>query len=443
MKPYPALFALPSLAIFASQVAGDGSAPTAIKKLAPNSHEKLLAEHLAFAAIPVLGPRDTVSSLWDEGQNRERDAAADSTTQRYRPAFARHLNHAESAYLRRAAARALLLHRREACPAGTSSCADIGSSDKCCQEGTYCVSVEDSSVGNIACCPDAASCGGGVGACPSGATSCSEDLGGGCCIPGYVCEGAGCVPSASATGLSSSASSTAVQDSTQEQAETTTTTTSVESTEEQATSTTTEIETTTTSEEPTTSEETTSSERATATETATTEDSTRTITGTATGGAPFRPISSETTASATDTSETQTGCPTGYYGCLATHGGGCCRTDRQCNTYDCPSPSTTLVSGGITIVLLATDAPPAAGAGAGDATSTCADGWFLCGRDAGTVAGCCPSDYSCGTASCFTVTASHTAKVQKEFPEADVATRCSPRALLVGAIGALCLLIVI
>lgn len=43
----------------------------------------------------------------------------------------------------------------------------------------------------------------------------------------------------------------------------------------------------------------------------------------------------------------------------------------------------------------------------------------MCGRDAGPRAGCCPSGYDCGTASCFTVEQSQTQVVQKEQPEKD------------------------
>ena len=139
-------------------------------------------------------------------------------------------------------------------------------------------------------------------------------------------------------------------------------------------------------------------------------------TGQATGGAPYRPVSSATEVTKTTASSaepTQTGCPTGFYGCLATHGGGCCRTDRDCQTHDCPAASsTTLVSDGVTIVVPITDVPAST-------TATCGDGWSLCGSNAGPVPGCCPSGYDCGTASCFTVTASQTAKVQKEFPTKD------------------------
>lgn len=60
--------------------------------------------------------------------------------------------------------------------------------------------------------------------------------------------------------------------------------------------------------------------------------------------------------------------------------------------------------------MLASDVPV-------QATSTCASGWFMCGSDAGDRPGCCPSGYDCGTASCFSVSASQTGSVQKEQPK--------------------------
>jgi hypothetical protein len=177
--------------------------------------------------------------------------------------------------------------------------------------------------------------------------------------------------------------------------------------------------------------------------------------GSATGVAPYRPISSSTSPSTdttTDTTtaapttfssggDTQTGCPTGYYGCLATHGGGCCRTDRNCQTYSCPplTPST-VVSDGKTIVVEATGTDGAAGS---SATSTCANGWFMCGSNAGPVAGCCPSGYSCGTASCFSAQASQTDSRAKELPKESGARSvpgCSAPGLLGGFMAMLIIL---
>ena len=74
---------------------------------------------------------------------------------------------------------------------------------------------------------------------------------------------------------------------------------------------------------------------------------------------------------------------------------------------------TTIVnSNGITVAVPATGVP-------GVSTGSCADGWFMCGREAGPVAGCCPSGYACGTASCTVREAGATATVAKELPGGD------------------------
>lgn len=72
------------------------------------------------------------------------------------------------------------------------------------------------------------------------------------------------------------------------------------------------------------------------------------------------------------------------------------------------------MSDGKTVVVPASDVPSAT-------TATCASGWFMCGSDGGARVGCCPSGYDCGTASCFTVSASQTGSVQKQQPKKDAA----------------------
>ncbi|RGP68112.1 gpi anchored [Fusarium longipes] len=397
-------------ALLPRQTAAESSSPTAIKKLAPGSNEKLLREHLAFDPLQVLSPRDAAAAALSFLDEQDEELLKLNGTQRfYRPAFAPHSEESRDGMLRRAAEALALLQRRSSCPKGMNICSNIDPEVKCCQEGTYCVDVGDSVVGGVACCPDGASCDGGVGSCPSDAASCPEELGGGCCIPGYVCQGLGCVPSSVATPTSTA------------QAPITTT---QEITEEPTVGPTTETEAeTTTEEEPTTVSE-AETETELGSETQGTATASTTATGSVTGIAPYRPTGTSVTTSSED-EETQTGCPTGFYGCLATHGGGCCRTDRNCDTHDCPAPSTTIVTDGATVVVLATDAPPAPGP-----SSTCAGGWFLCGTDAGPVPGCCPDGYECGTASCFTAIASETARLQKEFPEAATAGHEKPAVMM-------------
>lgn len=175
------------------QALAESGSPIAIRKVAPGSHDKLLREHLAFAPLHGLTPREAAAaaiSFLDEQDDKL--LSLNGTERFYRPAFAPHSEESHESLLRRAAEALALLQRRSSCPKGMNSCSDIDSEVKCCQEGTYCVNVGDTVAGGIACCPDGASCGGGVGACPDGATSCSAELGGGCCIPGYVCQGLGC-----------------------------------------------------------------------------------------------------------------------------------------------------------------------------------------------------------------------------------------------------------
>ena len=71
---------------------------------------------------------------------------------------------------------------------------------------------------------------------------------------------------------------------------------------------------------------------------------------------------------------------------------------------------TTIVNdNGVTVVV------PASGAPGPVTTGRCATGWFLCGGQG--EAGCCPSGYSCGTASCSVVVSGQgTATVAKERP---------------------------
>lgn len=148
---------------------------TAVKKLPLDAGQKLLAHHLDFA------PQDSCAA--------ELLPAINGTAGCLWPAYGRQLDDGR----RRGAAEAIaLLEKRSSCPANMNSCADRGHANKCCQEGTYCTDVPDVDVGRVACCPRGTQCGGQVASCPPDAVSCPQSLGGGCCIPGYVCRGFGC-----------------------------------------------------------------------------------------------------------------------------------------------------------------------------------------------------------------------------------------------------------
>jgi hypothetical protein len=84
-------------------------------------------------------------------------------------------------------------------------------------------------------------------------------------------------------------------------------------------------------------------------------------------------VTAMTTASASASSPSV--CPTGFYACSAVYQGGCCRVGRNCDTTSCPAPSSTIVvnSGGVTIVV------PASTSTAG----SCASGWSGCAASLG------------------------------------------------------------
>ena len=177
-----------ALLALVSEVAAEQPVATAIKKQLPNPNEKLFPDHLAFEALPQLAPYET-ANLWLDDDDED---SSINSTERYRPAFSNHFQNPEESLLRRAANVLRILQNRAACPSGMESCSSIGADNKCCPDGTYCTDVSSSDAGQVACCPDGATCGGGVANCPSDAVSCPADLGGGCCIPGYVCLGIGC-----------------------------------------------------------------------------------------------------------------------------------------------------------------------------------------------------------------------------------------------------------
>ncbi|OJK00478.1 hypothetical protein ASPACDRAFT_16756, partial [Aspergillus aculeatus ATCC 16872] len=259
-----------------------------------------------------------------------------------------------------------LLRRDFRCPSGTSNCTSIDRPDSCCSTDDTCVLVKDTGSGDVGCCPKGKTCSGTIGSCSEGYSSCPSSMGGGCCIPGYECVTGGCM-------------------------RVFTITVTVSSTVMLSTSTQTVAATTNTL---------------------------------STGDLipPARPTSVSTATSSSTSKTTSTAtvsvCPTGFYACSAYYQGGCCRTGRDCDTTSCPAtPSTTIASDGVTIVVPVTTATGAATAAttsssSSSSTGRCASGWFSCADTVG--GGCCPTGYRCGSSCTAVSTATET--VSKEQP---------------------------
>ncbi|KAK4219374.1 hypothetical protein QBC37DRAFT_367952 [Rhypophila decipiens] len=426
--------------------------PTAIKKMSPDQGEKFFPHYYAFADDSFAQVTEPLSPIvarrLSEDEDDERRLFANASTELpFRQPFAPHLgglvftsddddgghygrhnralgdgagsessSRRRNLFQRAAEALAWLERRDWSCPSGTSSCAAIGYPNSCCENDEVCVEITDTGLGNVGCCPQGATCGGSVSQCSNGNTPCASDIGGGCCIPGYVCQGVGCVRSSTVT---------PVPTTTQQQQPpaggptgvTTITSTSTSTGQGSGSGPTTVVVTVIVTITPSQSPPQTTTRTTTQTTTAapvTSNSNENPI-------PPIRPTSSIDDGSGNgngggsgDGGGINTFCPTGFYACVASAGGGCCQTGRDCQTTSCPPVQMTTIvnSNGITVAV----AVPSTGVPAAATTGTCADGWFLCGKDAGPVAGCCPSGYACGTASCTVRNSQATGTVAKELP---------------------------
>ena len=78
------------------------------------------------------------------------------------------------------------------CPAGTTDCQSADRPNSCCANGETCQLITDTGLGDVGCCGQGQTCSGKVTTCDAGYTSCPNNPGGGCCIPGYSCVDIGC-----------------------------------------------------------------------------------------------------------------------------------------------------------------------------------------------------------------------------------------------------------
>ncbi|KAF7925182.1 hypothetical protein BELL_1167g00020 [Botrytis elliptica] len=368
--------------------------PVGILKMSEDEGEKFYMEYWRF------GNEDTHMSLGGgDGFLRERDLkeearslANSSIPILFRAPFALHtenhsgfLDYGEIRARKKdsAAALAILEKRDFKCPTGTSNCSSIGYPNSCCATDETCFQITDTGLGPVGCCPSGGNCGGTITNCASPNTPCAADVGGGCCIPNYVCASIGCVINPSLVVVVTTTKTFTVVSSTP----------------------TTTIQITTITSTKSSSVSSTVSQSSTPISTTTS----------ASGVVPVRPTGDSSTTTTTASSTiTQDTCPTGFYACSAHYQGGCCRTGRNCDTTSCPATSsTTIVSSGITVAV-----PVGSAASITSATGACATGWTSCAASLG--GDCCPSGWACGTASCESVsvqaTATTTEVLQKEVP---------------------------
>lgn len=174
--------------------------PVGVMKMSPEEGEKFYWEYWQYEGG---SPQKNVLNMALSTRDKEDEATLlANISLPYRAPFARHTNR-ESSYedlkarkvlggRNLAAALAMLEKRNFVCPTGTASCQGVGYPNSCCSTTETCFAIRDTGLGPVGCCPNGSSCGGAITTCAASDTPCADSLGGGCCIPGFVCAGVGC-----------------------------------------------------------------------------------------------------------------------------------------------------------------------------------------------------------------------------------------------------------
>ncbi|KAF2707088.1 hypothetical protein K504DRAFT_410951 [Pleomassaria siparia CBS 279.74] len=375
-----------------------GEKPVGVKKMSGDPGEMFFLDNWIFADDEV-DKRDSDT----DGSELETKTLVNGTILAMSP-LRPHIEQNLFDPLLRIAPRASLFARGFACPEGTKACTSLGAPNSCCGTSDTCINVPDTGFGTVGCCAQGQSCAGTISCETSkGYTSCPGSSNGGCCLPGYVCSGVGCVFAATSityvnpsTSAAPSSSSTAII--------------VVPTTPSVLPSSSSSIQTCTSGffscaaaqnggccrngQQCGTS--------------GSCLDTSTTISQTP--SAPVRPTgdSAITTSSAPSNSV----CPIGFYVCSAYYPSGCCRVGSDCQTTgSCiPTASVTVVSSDGVVVVAPTGASLASVQG-----GTCPSAWYSCAASAG--GNCCPNGYACGDQCTATASASHSI-ISKVTPSA-------------------------
>jgi hypothetical protein len=178
-------------------------------KMSPDEGEKFYMEYWQFEGpLEQSKLQDTPTQALRNRDELEEASLLVNTSEAvsWRPAFALHTEQGPDSLVygdlrarsaleagNSAAALAALEKRGFTCPTGTSDCSGIGYPNSCCATGENCFSIQDTGLGPVGCCPSGNNCGGVITSCNTPNTPCPDALGGGCCIPNYVCAGVGCM----------------------------------------------------------------------------------------------------------------------------------------------------------------------------------------------------------------------------------------------------------
>ncbi|KFZ17124.1 hypothetical protein V502_04744 [Pseudogymnoascus sp. VKM F-4520 (FW-2644)] len=174
--PPPAQLPEPQLIHKRQEIAvriGAGTKPVAVRKMTEDEGEMFFNEYWGFEAREEEGAAGAAVGDGDvlrrEYQDEEDIARTNSSALfSFRPAFAIHeasspaLSEAQARHQRSSRALAALLKRAFQCPTGTSACTSISQPNYCCATSESCVTITDTGLGPVGCCPAGQSCGGEI-----------------------------------------------------------------------------------------------------------------------------------------------------------------------------------------------------------------------------------------------------------------------------------------
>ncbi|KAF1839177.1 hypothetical protein BDW02DRAFT_564160 [Decorospora gaudefroyi] len=409
--------------------------PIGVKKMGVDAREMFLLENWIFEGDDDgqgLGEeKETEKSRRSSSAEYDYDEFTNATLQA-RMALRPIIPHPQQDWLARKHVRdvltSLLLEGRQfQCPAGTSSCDDIGEPDVCCGTGSTCIDVSgNSEAGSVGCCPQGKTCAGGVRCdVASGYSSCPDAPNGGCCLPGFTCQGVGCVWEGTSTAYVQPSTSTPTSTSSDDAAETTSTSTTV------VVVPTSPSTTTTTTPAPTSTSDSRyytcstgwfscpsslgggccMNGRTCATGASCLGDDDDDSTSTRAPDAPVRPTSGSVTTTTAAAPGGNDVCPKGFYVCSAYYPTGCCRVGLDCQTTgSCVLPTKTIVDTNGIVIVAPTGVSVAATQG-----GSCPSAWYSCAASLG--GNCCPDGYACGEEQCTATASGQTGVEDKVTPD--------------------------
>lgn len=163
--------------------------------MSPDAGEKFYMEFWQYEQKTGLQERTLRAREEEEETLRANVSAAVD----YRTPFALHTEDEDGQELkvraavgRSAAALAALEKRQFTCPVGTNACVSIGYPNSCCPAAEDCFQIQDTGLGPVGCCPRGSICSGTITSCNYPNSACPQNMGGGCCLPNFVCQGVGC-----------------------------------------------------------------------------------------------------------------------------------------------------------------------------------------------------------------------------------------------------------